>query len=187
MKEKMIWVKVDVEVMMKHQGYGVYITYSYNSMKVKSISFFPVLKPSMNELHDCDKVFMTPDSSKWSPYSTEYSTKEMAMIDFNGNLIIDDALEKIKKGQKIYPVDDSTYIISTCNVDDYNKGMDLVLDSSYIQSNDSNISGFDFSDVISQRCEISKVAISIGAVSAESGNNLFSPYFSWACSQNSPT
>ena len=141
-------------------------------------SFFPVLKPSMNELHDCDKVFMTPDSSKWSPYSTEYSTKEMAMIDFNGNLIIDDALEKIKKGQKIYPVDDSTYIISTCNVDDYNKGMDLVLDSSYIQSNDSNISGFDFSDVISQRCEISKVAISIGAVSAESGNNLFSPYFS---------
>ena len=149
-------------------------------------SYFPIRKPTMTELYDCDKVFMTPDSSKWNPHSQEFSTKEMAMLDFNGNLISNDVDEKkLQQSHKIYPVDDPTHIISTCAVDDYNKGIDLVLDSSYLQCDVAELSSSDFCDAISQRCEISKVAVSIGAVSTNPGHLLSSASFSSINADNS--
>ena len=35
----------------------------------------------------CDKIFITPDSTKWDPYSEHFAKNENAMLDCNGELI----------------------------------------------------------------------------------------------------
>ena len=128
-------------------------------------SYFTIRKPTMNELYSCDKVFMTPDSSDWNPHTTEFSTREESMLDFSGNLVHTNFHDKT---QKTYLVDDSSYIIANCTIDEYNKNVDQVLESSFVEESEHINSVFsciatNYLQSLLQRCETSKVTISIGS------------------------
>ena len=141
-------------------------------------SYFTIRKPTMSELYACDKIFMTPDSSEWDPHSQDFSIREDSMLDFSGNLVPTTFHDKT---QKTYLVDDSSYIISYCTIDEYNKNVDQVCETSFAgEPNFDTASIFncevtDFSHSLLQCCEISKIAASIGAThfSKSSRANLF--------------
>ena len=42
-------------------------------------SYFNVRMPTVEELHNCDKVFMTPDSTDWNPNCESFSKNERAI------------------------------------------------------------------------------------------------------------
>ena len=53
-----------------------------------TFSSFCTRKPTEEEFASCDKVFITPDSVSWDPYSDHFARNEDAMLDSNGDLMI---------------------------------------------------------------------------------------------------
>ena len=51
-----------------------------------TFSYFDSRIPTIDELRDCDKIFITPDSTEWDPYKDSYSINEDAMTDAWGNI-----------------------------------------------------------------------------------------------------
>ena len=49
-----------------------------------TFSSFKTRAPSIDELASCDKIFITPDSATWDPYSDHYCRNEQAMLDSDG-------------------------------------------------------------------------------------------------------
>ena len=49
-------------------------------------SFFNTRKPLPSELHDKDKVFITPDASEWNPHCNSYAQNEVAMTNHEGDI-----------------------------------------------------------------------------------------------------
>ena len=49
-------------------------------------SYFQTRLPNERELHECEKVFLTPDSSDWNPQCPSYKRNERQMLDFEGNI-----------------------------------------------------------------------------------------------------
>ena len=49
-------------------------------------SYFETRKPTIDELRECDKVFITPDSTGWNPYNEAFSENENSMTDVWGEL-----------------------------------------------------------------------------------------------------
>ena len=49
-------------------------------------SVFHHRAPTTDELQQCDKVFMTPDSASWNPHCDSFSRNEESMIDYDGNI-----------------------------------------------------------------------------------------------------
>ena len=50
-------------------------------------SFFESRKPTLEEIRVCDRMFITPDSYQWDPYSEHYSTNEQALVDSDAMII----------------------------------------------------------------------------------------------------
>ena len=50
-------------------------------------SFFHSRMPTSDEIAHCDKVFITPDSSNWDPYSDHFARNEESMLDYDGNIV----------------------------------------------------------------------------------------------------
>ena len=42
--------------------------------------------PTGTELHECEKLSLTPDSCGWNPQCKSYKRNEQSMIDFEGNM-----------------------------------------------------------------------------------------------------
>ena len=51
-----------------------------------TFSYFESRKPTNDELSQCDKIFITPDSTNWNPYSLHFSLNEDAMTDCDGEI-----------------------------------------------------------------------------------------------------
>ena len=49
-------------------------------------SYFHTRFPTERELHKCEKVFLTPDSSDWNPHYQSYKRNERSILDFEGNM-----------------------------------------------------------------------------------------------------
>ena len=60
-----------------HKEAGLCIPLQLNSIFL----FFHSQKPTSEELNTCDKVFLTPDSSNWNPYSDYYTQNEESKLD----------------------------------------------------------------------------------------------------------
>ena len=52
-----------------------------------TFSSFTTRRPTEDELENCDKIFITPDSASWDPYSTHFSENEAAMLGSEGQLL----------------------------------------------------------------------------------------------------
>jgi len=49
-------------------------------------SYFHSRIPTLKELHECEKIFLTPDSNDWNPHCSSYERNERAMLDYEGNM-----------------------------------------------------------------------------------------------------
>ena len=49
-------------------------------------SVFHHRAPTSDELQQCDKVFMTPDSASWNPHCNSFARNEESVLDFEGNI-----------------------------------------------------------------------------------------------------
>ena len=50
------------------------------------LSHFQTKVPTKIELHECEKLFLNPDSSDWNPYCQSYERDEKSMLQFEGNM-----------------------------------------------------------------------------------------------------
>ena len=48
--------------------------------------YFKSRKPTIKELHEFPKLFLTTDADDWNPHSTTFSSNEKSMLDFNGEM-----------------------------------------------------------------------------------------------------
>ena len=49
-------------------------------------SYFHTRVPTEIELHECEKLFLTPDSSNWNPHCQFYEKNERSIINFEGDI-----------------------------------------------------------------------------------------------------
>ena len=49
-------------------------------------SYFHTRKPTVSELHECPKLFLTPDANDWNPHCQSFETNEQSMLTCNGEL-----------------------------------------------------------------------------------------------------
>ena len=49
-------------------------------------SYFHTRKPTFSELHECSKLFLTPDANDWNPHCQSFETNEQSMLTCNGEL-----------------------------------------------------------------------------------------------------
>ena len=49
-------------------------------------SFFHTRKPTIDEINNAEKIFLTPDSTEWDPYSKHYALNEESMLDSDGKM-----------------------------------------------------------------------------------------------------
>lgn len=50
-------------------------------------SFFHTRIPTEEEISSCPKLFMTPDSHNWDPYSSHFAENEESMLDWEGEMV----------------------------------------------------------------------------------------------------
>ena len=49
-------------------------------------SFFHSRVPTLDEVYHSEKIFLTPDSNDWNPYSDHFALNEESMLDSDGNI-----------------------------------------------------------------------------------------------------
>ena len=81
-------------------------------------SFYHTRKPTLDEVLHKPKVFMTPDSANWDPYSDHFSKNEESMTDWRGEIMED----KDNKRRKI-----SSAYSKPMRIDDYEEIVDKVI------------------------------------------------------------
>ena len=79
-------------------------------------SFFHVHMPLVHELHECDKNFLTPDSSDWNPHCVSFENNERFMINFDGELVTSD--RRLVQPQ-LFPPNDSKVAIFTVSLNEW--------------------------------------------------------------------
>ena len=50
------------------------------------LSCFHMKVPTKREIHECEKLFLTPDSSDWNPHCQSYKRNEGSILGFEGNM-----------------------------------------------------------------------------------------------------
>ena len=135
-----------------------------------TFSYFHSRLPLVHELHDCDKVFITPDASDWNPNCTSFELNERTMTNFEGELQdpirrsniqmnIDDEASEIFELAAVKTDDFEAYIDAQISVTYASESHDINNDEDTIDLNDH------FAQALSLRGEISKFGASIGSCS----------------------
>ena len=131
-----------------------------------TFSYFHTRTPMPEELHDRDKVFITPDSSEWNPHCLSFERNERAMLDYEGEL--SDSKRRLNLPMEVDSDDGSdVFELASVNVDAWEKQVDANISSSYAASSESLPESYDldnhFAEALNLRAEISKVQASVGS------------------------
>ena len=137
-----------------------------------TFSYFHTRKPSMEELHGCPKIFLTPDSTFWNLYCESFENNERAMTNWKGKLI----LNAPRKHELMALLDEFGDVdISAAQLDTH---IDSTLSNSFHLENFEN--GYVFQDVtlaqqLNDRAEISLMMATLASTHSGSNedNNLF--------------
>ena len=132
-------------------------------------SFFHSRIPTSAEIHQCDKLFLTPDSTNWDPYSDHFAQNEESMLDWEGNL-------HAPKHRKVHVLDLPT---SSINDNDYEAEVDSVIASSFATTPDPNDELLGLVHALNTKLETSKFCTSIGSTTTYQDNtcDLFEPIY----------
>ena len=134
---------------------------------VGTFSYFHSRMPLVHELHDCDKVFITPDSSDWNPQCNFFEFNERTMMNFEGEL--QDANRRTKLSMNIENEADKFFELASVTAIEFEEYIDAqisVTDASISFENEDSTnyptSDYDFAQALSLRAEISRFGASIG-------------------------
>ena len=132
-------------------------------LKLQGIfSYFPTPVPTDEEIEFRDKLFLTPDSTHWDPYSDQFALHEDSMLDWEGNMIVSRSRPKHNLGELPY----------TAPVDLYAACVQSIVDSAFINHDEepdtfisaANLDSFNMAQALSHKYEDGKFGMSIGAV-----------------------
>ena len=134
-------------------------------------SYFHTRMPELNELHECNKLFLTPDAEDWNPNCTSYETNERSMLDFRGEM--SDKRRRRNDPCIFEEEDDPT--IAAVSAEKWESHIDANISSAYVAptiETPINDHICDLADALNVRGEVSKVAASLGVCNFTSeGNN----------------
>ena len=132
-----------------------------------TFSYFHTRLPLIQELHDCDKVFITPDASDWNPNCTSFELNERTMTNFDGEL--QDPIRRSNIQMNIENESSEVFELAAITSQALETHIDAQISVTYasISEDDSNSDLIhyqsDFSRALSLRGEISKFGASIGS------------------------
>ena len=140
---------------------------------IGTFSYFHTRAPTMEELHRCDKVFITPDAEDWNPHCTSFSRNEASMVDFEGEIAETNRHTshpmEVDDDEGILFFDASSVLCTSldAHLDDVASGsytQDATFEGSFVPpSSDSS-----FASALGIRNEISKFGASIGSCNISS-------------------
>ena len=130
-------------------------------------SYFHIRMPLANEIEHCDKVFLTPDSIAWNPYSPHYAENESAMTDWEGKLVDQRYRKKYKKNDDLYSD------ISSIELMQWNAHIDSVLmsETEPLESKLNSAAQTDVEDLarmLEEKAQISQMSIATGSTGISS-------------------
>ena len=145
-------------------------------------SYFKSRKPTIKELHELPKLFLTPDADDWNPHTSTFSSNEDSMLDFNGEMA-----DKSRRKNDLYVFEEDENdnpMLASVSVDIWESHIDANISSAYVapsvkpQINNPDV---EFANALNVRGEVSKVASAIGNCDfskSGSDNSLFgdTPY-----------
>lgn len=132
-------------------------------------SYFHSRVPTSRELHECEKIFLTPDSNDWNPHCKSYEQNERSMLDFEGNMSEPSRRSKL---QAVFDDDndemsDLACAMATVVTTDFETNIDANISTAFVipHSDEQYLntsSDVTFCKAINMRGEISKFSSSIG-------------------------
>ena len=129
-------------------------------------SYFHHRVPTIEELHGCDKLFITPDSTTWNPHCDSFSRNEESMLDYEGNLV--DHHKRRHEKMTIIPEDD-IFDISAITTEVWNETIDRNISSVFTSNPQDDTEQHRDDDVVNLmealniKAEIGKFGMSIGS------------------------
>ena len=143
-------------------------------------SYFHSRLPTVDELYECDKYFITPDANDWNPHCTSFEENERAMLAFDGQMSSDN--RRLNTPMETEIEDPDALEISSVTVKQLDDFIDENISSAYVSPPmldpnyiDDGSDRNDFAEALSVRGEISKLCASIGSctLTDQSSGSLF--------------
>ena len=124
--------------------------------------------PTVDELHSCDKFFITPDADDWNPNCTSFEMNEKAMLTYQGELASPSS--RSNSPMLLENEAEEAFKLAGVTCDQWEQQIDANISSINFMHNDivhSSPQNEDasFSAALSTRCEISKLWSTIGSCS----------------------
>ena len=148
-------------------------------------SFFHHRIPTMEELHGCDKIFITPDSTTWNPNCDSFSRNEQSMTDYEGNIVQED--RRVNHLMEPVPDDTNDYAINSITIPQWDDTVTSILtdvfmvDAELPESNYHNTDVHELAHLLSLQAEISKFGMSIGSCIANNNTTEDDMFLDTAC------
>ena len=132
-------------------------------------SYFHSRMPHTDELHNCNKLFITPDASDWNPHCSSFAKNERAMTNYEGELNVPQRRSNLP--MEVPNMSDEIFEMATLSTDAWDRHIDSTVSSAFMADEPDDVGlgnqseGRDFADALALRGEISKVSASIGSTS----------------------
>ena len=130
-------------------------------------SYFHSRLPTITELYDCDKYFITPDASDWNPNCSSFENNERAMLNYEGDLASPNRRTNLP--MEVEDIANDIFEMASVTAEQWNSQIDINISSSFASichlNDDTTANNNDaqFANALAQRCEISKLCASIGS------------------------
>ena len=135
-------------------------------------SYFHSRLPTVTELHEYDKVFITPDSNDWNPNCLSFEQNERSMLDYDGEMSHPERRSNIP--MQVEEETKDVFEYTSVNAKKWSESIYNNISSAFANisynNKDSRNEDEDFAEALSVRGEISKLCASIDSCSIADDN-----------------
>jgi hypothetical protein len=131
-----------------------------------TFSYFNTRAPTVQELHDCDKIFITPDASDWNPHCTSFERNESSMLTYDGDL--SSANRRNNYEMESEDLANDVFELASVTASQWNECIDINISNAHISESQTDNT---FGSALSLRGEISKFSASIGSCNISSASS----------------
>ena len=140
-------------------------------------SYFHTRMPTSQEIDECTKIIITPDSTDWDPHNESYALNEESMLDWHGNMME----SRYRKRYIIErPLQDAD--IAAVSIASFESHIDENIAKAFSSMEVNPASGCEsgaqieasiFATSLNERLETAKVAMSLGSMDTGRVSNMF--------------
>ena len=140
-------------------------------------SYFHSRMPTSQEIDECTKIIITPDSTDWDPHNESYALNEESMLDWHGNMME----SRYRKRYIIErPLQDAD--IAAVSIASFESHVDENIAKAFSSMEVNPASGCEsgaqieasiFATSLNERLETAKVAMSLGSMDTGRVSNMF--------------